>query len=113
MHATISHTAALASAVVIASISQLFLKSGASNKTSFIRSLLNWKTIIGYCLLGMVTILNVYAMQRIELKTITAWIGTTYVFVVFLSVLFFKEKIDLFKIIGCSLIVFGVSIFTF
>jgi|AntAceMinimDraft_17_1070374.scaffolds.fasta_scaffold42362_2 drug/metabolite transporter (DMT)-like permease len=113
MHTTTAHTAALASAIVITSISQVFLKSGATGKTSFIKSFLNWKTIVGYCLLAIVTILNVYAMQRIELKTITAWIGTTYILVVLFSLLFLKEKIDLFKIIGCGLIVFGVLIFTF
>jgi len=112
MHTTISHAAALASAIVIPSISQVFLKSGASNKASFIKSFLNWKTIVGYCSLLMVTILNVYAMQTIELKTITAWIGTSYILVILFSFIFLKEKIDLFKIIGCSLIVLGVLIFT-
>ena len=106
-----SHCAALVSAIVITAISQVFLKSGASNKTSFIKSFLNWKTITGYGFFGIVTILNVYAMQRIELKTMTAWIGTTYILVVLFSRLFLKEKIDLFKITGCSLIVFGVLIF--
>ena len=108
----ISHGVALASAIVITAISQVFLKSGAINKTSFIKSFLNWKTIIGYGFFGIVTILSVYAMQRIELKTMTAWIGTTYILVVLFSRLFLKEKIDLFKIAGCVLIVFGVLIFT-
>ena len=112
MHTTITHTAALVSAIVITAVSQVFLKSGASNKTSFIKSFLDWKTIVGYCLLAMVTILNVYAMQRIELKIMTAWIGTTYILVVLFSFCFLKEKIDLFKTAGCSLIVLGILIFT-
>ena len=106
-----SHGVALVSAIVLTAISQVFLKIGASNKTSFIKSFLDWKTIVGYSCLFMVTVLNVYAMQRIELKTMTAWIGTTYILVVLFSCLFLKEKIDLFKIAGCSLIALGVLIF--
>lgn len=106
------HYAALAGCVVLTVCAQLFLKRGASNNTSVLSSFLNPWTIIGCGLFCIVTILSVYAMQEVELKTVTAWISTSYLLVVILALLIYKEVLTSKKIIGCLLIVIGIITFS-
>jgi len=105
------HCIALATAIIFTAFSQVFLKRGASNRPTFIASFLNRQTIIGFGLFGIVTVLNVYAMQKIELKIVTAWTGVSYILVVFFSGLILNEKIDSIKVISCILIISGIIIF--
>jgi drug/metabolite transporter (DMT)-like permease len=58
-----------------------------------------------------VTVLNVYAMQTIDLKTMGAWISVNYILVVLLSWQVLKEKIDRATVIGCGVIVLGIIVF--
>ena len=107
-----AHEIALALSIILTSISQIFLKIGSYNKKKWILSLLNLKTIFGYFLFGIVTILNVFAMQKIELKTMTAWIAITYILVSVLSHFILKDRLDKNKILGSMLIVVGIVIFS-
>ena len=106
------HYAALAGSIVLTVCAQLLLKRGVSNNTSILSSFLNPWTIIGWGLFFIVTILSVYAMQEIELKTVTAWASTSYLLVVILALFIYKERLTSGKIIGCLLIVIGIITFS-
>lgn len=106
-----SHQAAMAAGILLTSVAQVLLKSGATHKDSWHHSFLNWRTIIGYGMFAMVTVLNIYAMQTIDLKTMNAWYSVIYIIVTFFSWIVLKEKIDRATVIGCGLIVSGIIIF--
>ena len=55
------------------------------------------------------TVLLVLALRDGELSVLYPIISMTYVWVLLLSVLIFNESLNLFKILGISVIVFGVS----
>lgn len=106
-----SYYAAMAAGVLLTGFAQVLLKSGVTGQGGWHRSFLNWRTIASYGMFGLVTILNVYALQVVDLKTYGAWISVTYILVIFLSWKVLKEQIDRVTVMGCSLIVLGVIIF--
>ena len=106
------HEIAMALAIMITAFSQLLLKSGASGQKTWLASFLNWKTMTGYVMFGMVTVLNVFAMQKIQLKIMAAWIALTYILVVVLSRYILKEYLCQTQIIGCLLIGIGILVFS-
>lgn len=107
-----SHWVALLSGIVTTAFSQIILKKGVIRESSFLLSFINVRTFIGYILLGTVTVLNVYAMQKIQLKTATAWIGISFALVPIFSRVILKEHMDLRKAIGCMLVFLGIAVFT-
>lgn len=107
-----SHVAALALGIVLTAVSQVLLRSGARNKATLVGSFLNLHTIVGYGLFLMVTMLNVYAMQVIPLKTVTAWISMTYVVTMVLSRWLLKEELNGRMLGGAGLIVAGIIVFS-
>jgi drug/metabolite transporter (DMT)-like permease len=106
------HWAALLSGVFITAFSQVLLKKGVGGKKTFITSLINARTVTGYALFGVVTILNVYAMQTIELKTVSAFVGSSYVLVPVFARIFLGEQIDLPRTAGGVLIISGIVVFS-
>jgi multidrug transporter EmrE-like cation transporter len=106
-----SHYLAMAIAILLTSFAQVLLKSGVTGKESWHRGLLSWRTVIANSMFVIVTILNVYAMQAIDLKIVSAWVSVTYVLVILLSWKVLKEKLDHIIAIGCVLIVSGIIIF--
>ncbi len=107
-----SHVAALGVGIVLTAVSQVLLRSGARNKSSLIGSFLNPHTLLGYGLFLAVTVLNVYAMQTILLKTVTAWVSMTYVATMILSRWLLKEELNRFMLMGAALIVAGIVVFS-
>ena len=65
--------------------------------------------VAGYSLYAVSTLLLVLALRDGELSVLYPIISMTYVWVLMLSVLIFNESLNLFKILGISVIVFGVS----
>ncbi len=106
------HAAALGLGIVLTAVSQVLLRSGARNKSSLLGSFLNPHTIVGYGLFLLVTVLNVYAMQVIPLKTVTAWISMTYVATMILSRWVLKEELNGRMVAGAGLIVAGIVVFS-
>lgn len=106
-----SYYVAMAAGIILTSVAQIFLKGGLCSKESWINSFFNWRTIIGYGMFGFVTVLNVYTLQGVDLKTFGAWISTTYILVILLSWQVLKEKVDRTTVVGCGLIVIGIIIF--
>lgn len=101
-------------AELIASSSQIFLKmSSKKSYPSVIREYLNCLVIGGYSLLMVSMVITVFAYQKDKL----GYMGTvvmepiSYVFVMILSRIVFKEKISARKIAGMSLIICGIAVF--
>ncbi len=65
--------------------------------------------VAGYSLYAVSTVLLVLALRDGELSVLYPILSMTYVWVLLLSLLIFHESINLFKILGISVIVLGVS----
>ena len=80
--------------VFIASVSQILLKKSALMKhRSIIKEYVNPYVIGGYVLLIVSTILTIVAFSRIDYKNGPIVESLGYIFVMFLSWIFFNEKI--------------------
>ena len=70
-----------------------------------------WKLFLGYCLLGIQTVLMALALKGQELSKLYPIIALTYVWVIILSLLFLPgEHMNFFRSIGIAFIVGGVSV---
>lgn len=99
--------------VLVASISQIILKTSANkNHTSIIREYVNPHVIIGYGMLLMSTVLTLFAFQSgLEYKSGPLIESTGYIFIMVLGRIILKEKITRKKIIGNALILAGIFIY--
>jgi len=66
--------------------------------------------LAGYCLYGVNTVLLVFALRDGELSILYPIIALTYVWVTILSVLFFHESLNFFKVAGIAVVVAGVAV---
>ncbi|MDO4830708.1 MAG: EamA family transporter [Clostridia bacterium] len=99
--------------VFISSISQIILKKSA-DKTydSRIKEYLNPKVILAYTIFFAATLCSVWAYTVIPLSLGPILESAGYIFVAFLSWLFLKEKISKQKLIGLSIIIIGIIIYS-
>lgn len=107
-----SYVFLLIASVLIASCSQIILKKSASKEySSIIREYLNVRVIIGYGMMFISTILTIFAFKGLDYKNGPIIESLGYIFIMFLSRIFLKEKITKKKIIGNSLILLGILVF--
>ena len=99
--------------VFAAACAQMLLKQGARHKyATFLRQYINVWVISGYVIMGCTMILNVFCLSRgVMLKEVSIIESLSYLFVPILSLIFFKEKITLRKILAIALIMVGIAIF--
>ncbi len=98
--------------VAVASFSQILLKKSAEKTyTSVIREYLNVYVIIGYGMMAVSTLLTVAGYAGLEYKNGAVIEALGFVLVMLLSRIFFGEKITKKKLLGNSLILFGIFIF--
>ena len=98
--------------VFIASISQILLKISANRKhNSKIREYFNPYVIIAYSIFCFSLILTILALRGLELKNVPIIESTGYIYILFLSRIFLKEKITKYKIGGSFLIILGIIVF--
>lgn len=99
--------------VFAAACAQMLLKQGARHKyANFLRQYLNVWVISGYVIMGCTMILNIFCLSRgVMLKEVSIIESLSYLFVPILSLIFFKEKITLRKILAIALIMVGIAIF--
>ena len=64
----------------------------------------------GYALYGLNTVLMVFALRDGELSILYPIIALTYVWVTILSVIFFHESMNPFKLAGVAVVVIGVGV---
>jgi drug/metabolite transporter (DMT)-like permease len=106
------HAIALGLAVTLAAVAHLLLKTGARDGYARRRGPFNAHTLAGCALLSCVAFLFVYAMQAIELKTVTAWTSVTYVLVLALSRWVLGERLNGRRLVGCVLVLVGILLFS-
>jgi len=106
------HACALALVILLSACSQLLLKLGAAGKKSRLESFFNSRTLSGCALFLVVTLLSVFAMQRIHLATVTAWSGINYILIAILSRTLLKENVSRSALLGCLLVALGIALFS-
>lgn len=98
--------------VVVASFSQILLKKSASKTySSVIREYLNVYVIVGYGMMVLSTLLTVGGYAGLEYKNGAVIESLGFVLVMFLSRIFFGEKITRKKLLGNALILAGILVF--
>jgi len=106
------HALALAAGIVLTATAQLLLKSGAAKRAHWLASFTHGRTLAALLLLAVVTVLNVYALQEITLRSFVAWSAVTCVLVLAGSSLALREKMDAARIFGVCLIAGGIILFS-
>ena len=100
------------STAFISAFSQILLNISTSKKhRNRLFEYLNPYVIISYILLVGTLIINIYAMQTLELKVAHALAASSYVFAMFLSHWILKEPITIKKALGNILIILGIIVF--
>ena len=91
---------------------QMLMKIGFSQMThpGLTGYLTSLPLLGGYCLYGMNTVLMVFALRDGELSVLYPIIALTYVWVTILSVIFFHESLNIFKVTGITVVVAGVAV---
>lgn len=98
--------------VVIASASQILLKKSAMKKyDTILQEYLNPLVIIGYGLMFVSLVVTMLAYGELEYKNGPVIESTSYLLIMFLSAIFFKEKITKKKVIGNAIILLGIFVF--
>lgn len=97
---------------VLGAAAQMLMKVGLSHLSH--PGLTGYATspllLAGYCLYGINTVLMIFALRDGELSILYPIIALTYVWVTILSVLFFHESLNFFKLLGVAVIVAGVAV---
>jgi len=91
---------------------QILIKTGAARLTapSLGQMIASPPLVSGYALYGISTILLVLALRKGQLSVLYPVIALTYVWVTGLSVVFFRESLNPYKLAGVALIVLGVGV---
>jgi multidrug transporter EmrE-like cation transporter len=97
---------------ILGAAAQMLMKIGLSHLSP--PGLMGYVTSLplfgGYCLYALNTVLMVFALRDGELSILYPIIALTYVWVTILSVLFFHETLNLFKLLGIAVVVTGVAV---
>lgn len=98
--------------ITIASFSQILLKIGAGKQyNGFLKQYLNPYVIIGYAMTFGSLILTIISYKGLEYKIVPLMESLGFIIVMFLSRLFFKEKLTVKKILGTCIIIIGILIY--
>lgn len=99
--------------VLISSISQIILKKSAQiDYDSKIKEYLNPRVIFAYIIFFGATLCSVWAYTVLPLSLGPILESAGYIFVAVLSWLFLKEKITKKKLLGLSVIIIGIIIYS-
>lgn len=99
--------------VFISSISQILLKKSAKREyPNKIREYLNARVIFAYIIFFAATLCSILAYTIIPLSLGPILESAGYIFVAVLSWLFLKEKITKQKMLGLSIIIIGIIIYS-
>ena len=99
--------------VLISALAQILLKKSAGKKyENKIKEYLNPYVIISYSIFIGATFCTIYAYKGVPLSLGPILAASEYIFVAILSRLFLKEHISLKKLIGLSVIVAGIVMYS-
>lgn len=97
--------------VFVASIGQILLKQEAGVKhEGFWGKYLNFRVIFSYFLMVVSLFLNSMALKIMPLSVLPCISSTSFLWIIFLSALFFREKPTKKKVLGAALIVVGIIV---
>jgi len=105
------HALAVAFAVLGTTVAQLLLRAGSRHNHT-LGALFNPVTLLGYLVLFCVTILMVYALHGVYMRTLVIWNSSTYVLIPVASSLLFGERLTGRKVVGATLIVLGILLYS-
>ena len=100
---------------VLGAAAQMLLKLGSAGvDTSSAFALVwsmatNWPLILGLGLYGLSMVLFVHALRNEQLSLLYPLISLTYIWVTLLSIVFLRESISVWKVVGVLVIVTGVG----
>lgn len=97
---------------IIGAAAQILMRAGADyldEGGGILAILMNWRLLAGYACLAANTLLLVIALREGQLSVLYPIIALTYVWVAILSPMFFPDTMNVFKVIGITLVVCGVS----
>jgi multidrug transporter EmrE-like cation transporter len=91
---------------------QILMKTGANMLAhpTLGQMITNLPLLAGYSLYGISTMLLVLALRNAHLSVLYPIISLTYVWVTILSVMIFGESMNVYKVLGLSVVVFGVAV---
>lgn len=97
---------------VLGAAAQMLMKTGLSQlgHPGIMGYLTSLPLLAGYGLYGLNTLLMVFALRDGELSILYPIIALTYVWVTVLSVAFFHESLNTFKVVGVAVVVAGVAV---
>jgi multidrug transporter EmrE-like cation transporter len=97
---------------IIGAAAQIFFKLGANSlaKPTPVQILTNPSLLLGYSLYGVSTMLLVLALRKGQLSLLYPIISLTYVWVTLLSIMIFKETLNVWKALGLAIVVAGVAV---
>lgn len=97
---------------LFSALAQVLLKTSANRVyEKKINEYLNPLVLSGYAIFVLCTLGSIYCYRTLDLKQGGVLQMSSYVFILILDRLFFKEKINLRKILGMVLIMTGIIIF--
>ena len=97
----------------LAAVSQVMLKKAALRSYKIkLREYLNPLVISAYIILIGTTFLSIYAYKELPLSMGPVLEATSYIYVTFFGVVFFKEKMSGQKLLSLTLIVGGIIVYT-
>ncbi len=108
-------------ASIIGAFGSLLLKIGSSKFhlnfkkgiISVIFSVLkNWKLILGLFLYVVSTVFFIIVIKTTDLSIAYPMTSMTYIIVIALSMIFLKEKLNIYKLLGITAIILGVILVT-
>ena len=91
---------------LMGSVASLFLKKASGTK-GFIGMLRNINLYIGGGLYVLSAVLNIWVLRFLDYSVVLPLTSLTYMWTMFMSRIFLKEKITVRKIIGVVLIIVG------
>ena len=98
--------------VLIASISQVMLKTSANKKySSRIKEYLNPIVVPAYILFFVCTFITMYALRVVPLTYAPILESTGYIFVAVMSFFFLKERLSPRKLAGFVFIIAGILVY--
>ncbi len=98
-------------ATLIGAFGPILLKKASAKKLSTISSLIkNYYLFAGVSLYALGTILFIPALKGGDLSILYPFVSLSYIWVSLLSVRFLGEKMNKYKWIGVTFIIFGVTL---
>lgn len=107
---TISYLYAMGS-VLVAVVGQILLKTEAGREhATFLGKYLNVRVISAYVLMVVSLFLNAMALRDLPLSVLPCITSTSFIWIIILSAVCFKEKPTVKKVVGALLIIVGIIV---